>query len=144
MLGGSHSDRLLGITYEGITAENGVFCPCPGEDHPGTPRLFLDTFPTEDGRARFHAVEYRAADEEPSELYPLYLTTGRLAEHYQTGTQTRRVRTLHRAHPEAFVEIHPDLAGIFGIADGDTATSHDGSGFRPDVRLTLRLGAVRA
>jgi assimilatory nitrate reductase catalytic subunit len=111
-----------GITYERITAEHGVFWPCPAEDHPGTPRLFLETFPTEDGRARFHAVEYRAAAEEPSEPYPFYLTTGRLAEHYQSGTQTRRVRTLQRAQPEAFVEIHPDMAAIFGIADGDDAT----------------------
>ena len=39
--------------------------PVPSEDHPGTPRLFLDRFATPDGRARFHAVDYRAAAEEP-------------------------------------------------------------------------------
>src|SRR5205823_150837 len=45
-----------GITYERITAENGVFWPSPGGDHPGTPCLFLDTFPIEDGRARFGSL----------------------------------------------------------------------------------------
>ncbi|MDQ3813330.1 MAG: molybdopterin-dependent oxidoreductase, partial [Armatimonadota bacterium] len=50
-----------GITYERIAAENGVFWPCPSNDHPGTPRLFLDRFATEDGRARFHAVQQRPA-----------------------------------------------------------------------------------
>ena len=43
-----------GITYERIASEDGVFWPCPSEDHPGTPRLFLDRFATADGRARFH------------------------------------------------------------------------------------------
>src|SRR5439155_13582991 len=116
-----------------------VFWPCPDEDHPGTPRLFLDAFPTEDGRARFHAVEYRAAAEEPSEPYPFYLTAGRLIEHYQAGAQTRRVRTLHRAQPEAFVEIHPDLAATFGIADGDTATVTTARG---SAQMRARLSAT--
>ena len=108
-----------GISYERITAENGVFWPCPGPDHAGTPRLFREGFPTEDGRARFSAVEYRAVAESPSPEYPLYLTTGRVAGHYQSGTQTRRVRSLRMAQPGAFVEIHPALAEVFGIGDGD-------------------------
>ncbi|MEA2589094.1 MAG: assimilatory nitrate reductase catalytic subunit, partial [Actinomycetota bacterium] len=108
-----------GITYERIAAEQGVFWPCPDEGHPGTPRLFLDTFGTVDGRARFHPVQYRASAEEPSDDYPLYLTTGRVAEHYQSGTQTRRVGPLAAAVPSAFVEIHPQLAAVFRIADED-------------------------
>src|SRR4029079_5785715 len=35
-----------GMTYERIAAEDGIFWPCPADTHPGTPRLFLDTFPT--------------------------------------------------------------------------------------------------
>jgi assimilatory nitrate reductase catalytic subunit len=108
-----------GITYERIAAEQGVFWPCPDEGHPGTPRLFLDAFGTVDGRARFHPVHYRASAEEPSDDYPLYLTTGRVAEHYQSGTQTRRVGPLAAAVPSAFVEIHPQLAAVFHIADED-------------------------
>lgn len=119
-----------GITYERIEAESGVFWPCPGERHPGTPRMFLDRFATPDGRARFHPVEYRPAAEEPDDEYPMYLTTGRVMAHYQSGTQTRRVAALRDAQPEPFVEIHPATAKSFGIAENDI------------VRLTTRRGSA--
>src|SRR4029078_9807547 len=80
-----------GITYERIDREGGVFWPCPSARHPGSPRLFAEQFHHTDGRARFHAVEHRAAGEEPDADYPLYFTTGRYQEHYNSGTQTRRV-----------------------------------------------------
>lgn len=121
-----------GITYERIAAENGVFWPCPSEAHPGTPRLFLDRFATDDGRARFHAVAHRPAAEEPDDDYPLYLTTGRVMAHYQSGTQTRRVPGLRDAAPNCFVEIHPTLAARLGIADGDR------------IRIVTRRGAAEA
>jgi len=108
-----------GITWERIAREDGVFWPCPDERHPGTPRLFLETFATPDGRARFLPVSHRAAGEEPDEEFPLYLTTGRTLVHYQSGTQTRRVRQLHDAEPEAFVELHPVLARRMRIEERD-------------------------
>jgi assimilatory nitrate reductase catalytic subunit len=119
-----------GITYDRITAESGLFWPCTGERHPGTPRMFLDRFATPDGRARFHPVEYRPPAEEPDDDYPVYLTTGRVMAHYQSGTQTRRVAALRSAQPEPFVEIHPATARNFGIAENDT------------VRLTTRRGTA--
>ncbi len=119
-----------GISYERIERENGVFWPCPSEAHPGTPRMFLDGFATPDRRARFHPVEYRSAAEEPDDDYPLYLTTGRVTAHYQSGNQTRRVASLCKAQPEPFVEIHPAIAQTFGIAENDM------------VRLTTRRGSA--
>jgi assimilatory nitrate reductase catalytic subunit len=119
-----------GITYERIAREEGVFWPCPSEAHPGTPRPFLERFATPDGRARFHAVEYREAAEQPDSEYPLYLTTGRVMQHYQSGTQTRRVRQLNEAVSQSFVEIHPGMASSYGISQGDA------------VRLTTRRGAA--
>ena len=119
-----------GITYERIAREDGVFWPCPGADHPGTPRMFLDRFATPDGRARFHTVQYRGPAEQPDDDYPMYLTTGRVMAHYQSGTQTRRVGALRKAQPEAFVEIHPAMAKNFGIAENDR------------VRLTTRRGSA--
>ena len=107
-----------GITYERIVAEDGVFWPCPGPGHPGTPRLFLKRFATLDGRANFHAVRHRPAAEEPDDDFPLYLTTGRVMAQYQSGAQTRRVRELNATSPEPFVEIHPALAGRLGVAEG--------------------------
>lgn len=108
-----------GITYERIEADDGVFWPCPGRDHPGTPRLFADRFPTPDGRARFHAVEHRPTGEEPDADFPLHLTTGRVMGHYQSGTQTRRVAELVADGPEAVAQLHPSVATRFGLGDGD-------------------------
>jgi assimilatory nitrate reductase catalytic subunit len=108
-----------GITYERIEAEDGVFWPCPAEDHPGTPRLFADGFPTATGRARFFGVEHRDPAELPDRRYPYVLTTGRNMSQYQSGNQTRRVKALTAALPEPRAEIHPDLARRHGIADGD-------------------------
>jgi assimilatory nitrate reductase catalytic subunit len=108
-----------GVTYERIAAEDGIFWPCPSPDHPGTPRLFLDRFATEDGRARFHAVEPTASAELPDEAFPYFLTTGRLLVHYNSGAQTRRNRELCEAAPEPFVEIHPGTAKTLRIDDGD-------------------------
>jgi assimilatory nitrate reductase catalytic subunit len=107
-----------GITWERIEAENGIFWPCPSVDHPGTPRMYLEQFATPDGRARFHPVRHRPPAEEPDDEYPLYLTTGRVMNHYQSGAQTRRVQVLRDAVPEAFVEIHPSLAVRIGVTDG--------------------------
>ncbi|MFD5630498.1 molybdopterin oxidoreductase family protein [Streptomyces sp. NPDC127072] len=87
--------------------------------HPGTPRLFLDRFATEDGRARFVPVSHRPSAEEPDEEYPVLLTTGRVVAQYQSGAQTRRVDELNAAAPGPFVEMHPRLAARLGAAEGD-------------------------
>jgi assimilatory nitrate reductase catalytic subunit len=108
-----------GISYERIDAGEAVFWPIPAEDHPGTPRLFTDGFPTADGRARFVRVEHRDPAELPDEHFPYVLTTGRNMQQYQSGNQTRRVKALADAVPEPRAEIHPDLARRHGIADGD-------------------------
>jgi assimilatory nitrate reductase catalytic subunit len=108
-----------GISYERIEAEQGVFWPCPTDDHPGTPRLFADGFPTADGRARFLRVEHRDPHETPDREYPYVLTTGRNMQQYQSGNQTRRVKSLTVAVPEPRAELHPDLGRRHGIADGD-------------------------
>ncbi len=119
-----------GVTYERIQTADGVFWPCPAENHPGTPRLFLDRFATEDGRAKFHPVKHLQPAEEPDRDYPYFLTTGRVLAHYQSGTQTRRVAALNDAEPEPFAEIHPDVARDAGIVQ-------DGL-----VRLVTRRGTA--
>ena len=108
-----------GITYERVVAEDGVFWPCPADAHPGSRRLYLERFATEDGRARFHPVEHHGAKEQPDRAYPYVLTTGRVLSHYQTGAQTRRVPELTAVEPEAYVEMHRDTARGLGIAQGD-------------------------
>ncbi|MFL6026709.1 MAG: molybdopterin oxidoreductase family protein [Friedmanniella sp.] len=124
-----------GISYERIDAEQGVFWPCPetaegARDHPGTPRLFADTFPTPDGRARFFRVEYRAPDEGPDANFPYVLTTGRLMAQYQSGTQTRRHPAVSQSAVQPEVQLHPDLARTLAIETADI------------VLLTTRRGAA--
>jgi assimilatory nitrate reductase catalytic subunit len=106
-----------GITYERVEDEGGVFWPCPGEGHPGTPRPFLDRFATSDGRARFIPVEHRGPAEDVDADYPIYLTTGRAPAHYQSGARTRRV-TAADGEPEPYAELHPDLAARLGVGEG--------------------------
>jgi assimilatory nitrate reductase catalytic subunit len=108
-----------GISYEKIDAARGVFWPCPTEEHPGTPRLFAERFATPSGRARFHAVKHGPPAEEPDGEYPLFLTTGRLLAHYQSGAQTRRVAELVRIAPEATAHLHPATARRHALVEGD-------------------------
>ena len=107
-----------GITYERIRREQGVFWPCPAEDHAGTPRLFAERFAHPDGKARFMPVRYRPAAELPDAQYPYYFTTGRYKEHYNSGAQTRQVAALVDAKPEPRVQVHPRLAARLGVVDG--------------------------
>ncbi|MFD0334011.1 molybdopterin oxidoreductase family protein [Streptomyces erythrogriseus] len=136
-----------GITYRRLAEENGVFWPCPSPGaaaeatvHPGTPRLFLDRFATEDGRARFVPVSHRAVAEEPDEEYPVLLTTGRVVAQYQSGAQTRRVDELNTAAPGPFVELHPRLARRIGAAEGEpvAVVSRRGRAVAP-ARITTSI-----
>jgi len=108
-----------GISYERIDAEQGVFWPCPSVDSPGTPRLFADRFPTDDGRARFWRTTQTGPQELPDRDYPYYLTTGRVMSQYQSGAQTRRVDALTFTEPDAFVQLHPDLAAAHSIRSAE-------------------------
>lgn len=110
----------FGITWEKIDAQQGVFWPCPSEDHPGTPRLFTDRFQHPDGRAHMIAVRHRPPAEEPSETFPFRLTSGRVVYHYLSGNQTRRLGFLNAQAPDPWVEIHPQAASPLEIANGDT------------------------
>ena len=134
-----------GISYARITASDGIFWPCPTVDHPGTPRLFTDAFPTENGRARFHAVSHRSIAEAPTDAYPLHLTTGRLLAQYQSGTQTRRTRALQDLADEPLVEIHPATAQSFGLRDGDRAmvlTRRGHAAFRIRITASIREDTI--
>jgi assimilatory nitrate reductase catalytic subunit len=112
-----------GITYEKIDRQFGVFWPCPALDHPGTPRLLEDLSSYHpDGKFRFLATEWRPSGDPMDKEYSIYLTTGRVVNHYLSGTQTRRIGALVDIYPEPRVELHPRLAQAWGIADDDWVT----------------------
>ncbi len=145
-------DEFAGLTsaYQTLTYENlgptGKLWPNPNpETDDGPVVLFDDAFPTESGRARFVPAEWTAAPELPSDEYPLVLNTGRLLEHWHTGSMTRRSKALDAIVPEAAVAMHPDDAEKLGIRAGDRVrvTSARGSvSLRADLSERECPGAV--
>jgi nitrate reductase (cytochrome) len=132
---------FTGMTRERLKAERGLRWPVPTEDHPGTARRFvkgedplLDAGPYADpdlqpGEVKFYAAAgNRAAvwlrpakpPAEPADAeYPFILSTGRVLEHWHTGTMTSRAAELRRAQPAAYVEVNPADAERLDLADGD-------------------------
>lgn len=113
-----------GLSHDRLDREPDLHWPCPATDegespHPGTPRAFLEGFPTADGRARLVAVDHVGPAEDLRADAPLFLITGRVLEHYQSGAQTRRVPPLLAAQPTPFVEVHPLLAHRLDLEEGD-------------------------
>ncbi len=72
-----------------------------------------------DKKAIIFALPYEPAAESPDEEYNLWLCTGRVLEHWHSGTMTRRVPELYRAFPDAVVFMHPDDAKDRGLRRGD-------------------------
>ncbi len=119
--GGVHHHRL---------ETSGLQWPCLNMNHPGTAFMYRDQFAR--GKGRFHAVEYISPAEYPDEDYPLLLTTGRLLQHFHTGTMTRRSEVLDTLIPECLVEINPNDAKRLGVEDGE------------EVRVESRRGVIVA
>jgi formate dehydrogenase alpha subunit len=112
-----------GISYERLSnTVGGIHWPCPSEEHPGTPTMFLEKFNTPDGLGHFQAVEYKPPAEVPDEEYPYFLTTGRSIFHYHTGAMTRRTAKLADEVPRGFVEVNPADASKAGVKDKDVVT----------------------
>ena len=108
-----------GIRYDRLD-EYGLQWPCPNRDHPGTTNLHQESFSR--GLGKFHAVEFKPPAESVSPGYPLILTTGRVLEHYHTGSMSRRSKVLDKLQPNGAVDIHPDDALNLGVIDGDLMT----------------------
>jgi nitrate reductase NapA len=71
-----------------------------------------------DGRAVIFALPYEPPAEAPDEEYPFWLTTGRVLEHWHSGSMTQRVPELYRAVPDALCYMHPDDAAELGLRRG--------------------------
>ena len=118
-------------SHDRIRASGPLHWPVSERAPGGTPVLFASSFATPDGRANFVVGDETAPRSEmPDAEYPYAFTTGRVRDHYLSGTQTRRVARLVRAQPDAFVEMHPVVASHHGLANGDM------------VRVRSRRGTV--
>ena len=111
-----------GITWERLLAEGSVTYPCVNEGDPGEAVVFIDSFPTPTGKARFVPADIIPADERPDTDYPLVLITGRQLEHWHTGSMTRRSGVLDAIEPDPVASLHPlDMAAL-GAKPGDLIT----------------------
>jgi nitrate reductase NapA len=75
--------------------------------------------PTNDNRAQLWFHPYEPPAEVPDDTYPLMMTTGRVLEHWHTGSMTRRIPQLSNAMPSAYVEMNPDDARARNLQSGD-------------------------
>jgi nitrate reductase NapA len=95
---------------------------------PGTDYQF---YGNADNRAYIWALPYEPPAEAPDKEYPFWLSTGRVLEHWHSGSMTRRVPELYRAFPNAVVYLHPEDAKALGVRRGS------------DVRVVSRRGEIR-
>ncbi|MBO34267.1 MAG: formate dehydrogenase subunit alpha [Rhodospirillaceae bacterium] len=127
-------EELAGLVpqYAGIRhnrlGNNDLLWPVLDTDHPGTRVLYSETFPR--GLGRFTVIEQDARGELPEDKFPMLLSTGRMLEHYHTGTMSRRAKGLDRLIPEAGLEMNAIDIKRFNFNDGET------------VRLTTKRGSV--
>ena len=80
--------------------------------------MFGERFPTDDGLAQLVPAEWLPAKELPDGEYPFVLNTGRLLEHWHTGSMTRRSYALDAISPGRGRSCNPDDAAELGLADG--------------------------
>ena len=74
---------------------------------------------SKDGRAQIWSHPYTPPPEVPDAEYPFWLCTGRVVEHWHSGTMTMRIPPLRRAMPGAYVELNPADAKRLGIGQGE-------------------------
>lgn len=113
---------ISGITWERLERESSVTYPCLSADDPGSATVFIDRFPTADGRVRLVPADIIPANERPDAEYPFVLITGRQLEHWHTGSMTRRATVLDAIEPMATASMcGADLAEL-GLTAGDVIT----------------------
>ena len=132
----SLTPQYAGISYERLE-QGWQIWPCPSKDHPGTPLLHTESFPI--GKGHFVPVQYILPEEEADKNYPLVLITGRILEHYNNGSMTRRSAGFDKIAPEEMVEVNPVDAETYGLVDRGLALVESRRGkVKARVKVTER------
>ncbi len=108
-----------GMTWERVGRPEGINWPCPTRDYPGTAVLYETEFATPDGKGVFHPVEWKEPSDLPDKKFPFRLNTGRIIWHWQSGSMTRRCKSLNDEMSEAYLEMNPDDAAGLKIKNND-------------------------
>ncbi len=109
---------LTGITWQRLEAEGAVTYPCADEKSAGSDIIFGDGFPTPSGKGRMTPASILPPDEVPDDEYPLILSTGRLLEHWHTGSMTRRSSALDQIEPVAEIHMSRDDISLYQLEAG--------------------------
>jgi formate dehydrogenase major subunit len=131
---------ITGITWERLNQASSVTYPCADENDPGQGVVFVENFPTANGKARLVAARSIPADEQPDDEYPLVLITGRQLEHWHTGSMTRRAQVLDAIEPVPVVYVNQQDLEAMGVAAGAEIVAKSRRGelrayARPDAAL---------
>jgi formate dehydrogenase major subunit len=113
---------ISGISWERLLRESSVTYPCLTDEDPGQPTVFIDHFPTADGRVKLVPADIIPADERPDAQYPFVLITGRQLEHWHTGSMTRRATVLDALEPMATASMNQGDLDALGLQAGDVIT----------------------
>ena len=109
------------LSYDNLGLTGKLYPNPDPENSDGTVVMFTERFNTDDGLAHLVPAEWLPAKELPNDEYPFVLNTGRLLEHWHTGSMTRRSFALDAIQPRPQVYIHPADAAECGLADGAMA-----------------------
>ena len=112
-----HASR--GLRWPVVDGKETLWRYKEGLDPYARPGTDWDFYGKPDGRAIIFALPYEPAAEAPDENYDLWLSTGRVLEHWHSGSMTQRVPELHRSMPNALIYVHPDDALNRGLRRGD-------------------------
>jgi formate dehydrogenase major subunit len=121
---------LNNISWGRLVREGAVTYPVDDPDKPGNEIIFSAGYPTESGRGKIVPAHILPPDELPDHEYPMVLSTGRVLEHWHTGSMTRRSSVLDQIEPEAVAFMSPKDMRRMKVWPGDF------------VRLVTRRGAV--
>ncbi len=109
---------IAGISWERLEREGSVTYPCLSADDPGQPIVFIDHFPTSDGRLHLVPTQLLPANEKPDAQFPFVLITGRQLEHWHTGSMTRRSAVLDAIEPVASASMCGHDIQALGLVAG--------------------------
>ena len=109
---------IAGISWQRLEREGSVTYPCLSEDDPGQSVVFIESFPTADGRVKLVPTSLIPANELPDGDYPMVLITGRQLEHWHTGSMTRRAAVLDALEPTASASINGKELARLGLSAG--------------------------
>jgi formate dehydrogenase major subunit len=124
------------LSYDNLGLSGKLYPNDDPEHSDGTVVMFDENFNTDDGLAHLVPAEWLPAKELPDGEFPLVLNTGRLLEHWHTGSMTRRSFALDAISPEAEVYMHPKDAADRGLQHGEMVRARSRRG---EIELRLRV-----